>query len=549
MMMTRELAPDTILHHGQMYTLDEANQVVEAVAIKDGRILTLGANEAIMPLAGAQTRLIDLQGRAAIPGIFDSHNHLLQVGIKLIRIRLDECRSPEEMMELVRTRAQSTPPGHWIIGEGWSEHNFVNNRLPTRFDIDPATNQHPVILMRFFNMDVVNSVALRMAGVHKQTPDPEGGRIERDASGEPTGILRASAKLLVRRLLPQPTLDELKTALRLGCQEMNRYGITSVIDPGLYPYEMHAYQSFYQEKGLTVRVNLMPSWHGFREDESEAELDQRATALGIYSGLGDEWLRIGGLKMAIDGGTSSHTAFMYEPFEGEQVVGNFNRLNPDQLRRYFRTAQEHGWDVGIHTCGDRAMDMVVDAFADVMRDMKPTNARHNVIHAYFPSDRALAQMAAHQIGAVIQPTFLYWEGDMIFRDVGHVRAANYKPARKFLDHGIPLAANSDIPSTVSVNPFVALYALVTRLNNLGHPIAADQALSREEALRAYTQGGTWLTREETLKGSLAVGKVADLVVLDQDYFQSSVDVIKEIAVLLTIVGGKVVWSVEGGERV
>lgn len=545
-MTMTELAPDTILHQGQMYTLNAANPVVEAVAIKDGHILALGANHAIVPLAGAQTNVIDLHGRTVIPGLFDSHNHLLQVGIKLIRIRLDECRSPAEMMELVRARAQTTPPGHWIIGEGWSEHNFADNRLPTRFDIDPATDQHPVMLMRFFNMDVVNSVALRLAGVYKQTPDPAGGRIERDASGEPTGILRASAKLLVRRLLPQPTMMELKTALHLGCQEMNRYGITSVIDPGLYPYEMHAYQSFYQDKGLTVRVNLMPSWHGFREDETETELDQRATALGIYSGLGDEWLRIGGLKMAIDGGTSSHTAFMYAPFEGEQVVGNFNRLNPDQLRRYFRTAQEHGWDVGIHTCGDRAMDMVVDAFADVMREMKPADARHSVIHAYFPSDRALAQMAEHQIGAVIQPTFLYWEGDMIFRDVGHERAANYKPARKFLDHGIPLAANSDIPSTVSVNPFAALYALVTRLNNLGHPIAPDQALTREEALQAYTQGGAWLTREEALKGSLTVGKVADLVVLDRDYFQCRVAALKEIQVLLTMVGGKVVWSAAEG---
>lgn len=542
-MEVAELAPDLILYHGQIYTMDGQNCVVEAIAVKDGRVLAVGMDSAILPLAGVQTRQIDLQGQAAIPGIFDSHNHLLQVGIKLTRIRLDECRSAEEMMELVRQRAQTTPPGHWIIGEGWSEHNFTNNRLPTRFDLDSATDQHPVILMRFFNMDVVNSVALQMADVHKNTPDPEGGRIERDATGEPTGILRAGAKLLLRQLLPQPTSAELQVALQLGCQEMNRYGITSVIDPGLYPYEMRAYQSFYAGGGLTVRVNLMPSWHGFREEESEAELDQRATALGIYSGLGDEWLRIGGLKMAIDGGTSSHTALMYAPFEGENVVGDFNRLNPEQLRRYFRTAQTHGWDVGIHTCGDRAMDMVVDALADVMRELAPQDARHNIIHAYFPSDRALTQMAEHQIGAVIQPTFLYWEGDMIFRDVGATRAANYKPARKYLDHGIPLAANSDIPSTVSVNPFVALYALITRLNNLGNPVAPDQALSREEALRAYTQGGTWLTREEAVKGSITVGKVADLVILDRDYFQVTTEAIKEIEPVMTIVGGKVVWPV------
>jgi predicted amidohydrolase YtcJ len=187
------------------------------------------------------------------------------------------------------------------------------------------------------------------------------------------------------------------------------------------------------------------------------------------------------------------------------------------------------------------MDMVVDAFADVLRELKPRDARHNVIHAYFPSDRALRQMGEQQIGAVIQPTFLYWEGDMIFRDVGRARAANYKPARKFLDHNIPLAANSDIPSTVSPNPFVALYALVTRLNNLGNPIAPAQALTREEALHAYTQGGTWLTREEALKGAIVVGKVADLVVLDRDYFQVSNAEIKEIQALMTIAGGKVVW--------
>ena len=287
-MTVTELAPDLILHSGQIYTMDAQNSVVDAVAVRDGRILTTGGTAQLRALAGTQTQQIDLGGQTVLPGIFDSHNHLLQVGIKLTRIRLDECQSLAEMMELVRARARETPPGHWIIGEGWSEHNFPANQLPTRHDIDPATHQHPVILMRFFNMDVVNSVALRLAGVDRSTPDPTGGRIERDPDGSPNGILRAAAKLLVRSLMPQPTLPELKQALALGCQEMNRYGITSVIDPGLYPYEMHAYQSFYQAGGLTVRMNLMPSWHGFREDEREAELDQRATGLGIYSGLGDE---------------------------------------------------------------------------------------------------------------------------------------------------------------------------------------------------------------------------------------------------------------------
>jgi predicted amidohydrolase YtcJ len=596
-MQMTDLAPELILRNARIYTLDPRQPVAGALAIKDGRILAVGDDGFIAALAGADTQVVDLAGRTVLPGIFDSHNHLQQVGVKLTRIRLDECRSPAEMMELVRARAQVTPPGHWIVGEGWNENNFTEarppGRLPTRQDIDPATDRHPVILMRFFNTDLVNRVALRLAGIARQTPDPEGGKIERDAAGEPNGLLRAAAKLLVRNLLPRPTLEELKTAVRLGCAEMNRHGITSVVDPGLYPYEMAAYQAVYSEgqgarggegvgegqwsivnsqlsivneapgtpvthgppitlspvtlspvtsPGLTVRVNLMPSWHGFREEETEAELEARARVLGLVSGVGDEWLRLGGLKMAIDGGTSSHTALMYAPFEGETTVGNFNRMDPADLRRHFRTAQELGWDVGIHTCGDRAMDMVVDAFAAVVRETPWPDARHNVIHAYFPSDRALAQMAEHRIAAVIQPTFLYWEGDMIFRDVGEHRAANYKPARKYLDHGIVLCANSDIPSTVSPDPFVGMYALVTRNNNLGHTIAADQAISREEALRAYTTAGTWLTREEHLKGTLEPGKVADLVVVDRDYFAVPEEEIKEIGVLMTFAGGRLVYG-------
>ncbi len=541
-----DLAPDLILHNGVFHTVAPDQPRAQAVAIKDGRFAAVGADAAITPLAGAHTRVIDLAGKCALPGIFDSHNHLMQVGVKLARIRLDECRSPEEMMELVAARARVTPPGQWIVGEGWNENIFDQERLPTRWDLDPATSQHPVILMRFFNMDVVNSVALGMAGVTRQTPDPEGGKIERTADGEPTGLLRAAAKLFVRRLLPRPTPDELMEAIRLGCQEMNRFGITSVVDPGLYPWEISAYQRYASQRTsasypLTVRINMMPGWHGFREEETEAELDQRARGLGLFSGLGDEWLRLGGLKMAIDGGTSSHSAFMYEPFEGEHQVRNFNRLDPATLRRHFRTAQELGWDVGIHTCGDRAMDMVVDAFADVCRDLPRPDARHNVIHAYFPSDGALRQMGEHGIAAVIQPTFLYWEGDMIFRDVGERRAANYKPARKYLDHGVVLCANSDIPSTVSVNPFVGLYALTTRKNNLGHLVAPDQAISRAEALYAYTQAGAWLTREEALKGSISPGKLADLVITDRDYFSVLDEEIKEIQVEMTLVGGETVY--------
>ena len=541
-MQIRDLSPDLILTDGRFYTLDAENSVAQAVAIKDGRIVAVGSNAEIEDMAGLITAQISLGGCAVIPGIFDAHVHMMEAGAKLATIRLDECESPEEMAALVATRAKDTPPGTWIIGQGWNEGNFRDRRLPTRHDIDPATAEHPVVLMRFFNTDVVNSYALRMAGITRSTPDPDQGRIERDADGEPNGLLRAKAKGLVRRLIPPPTHDEMKQAIALGCQQMLRFGITSVIEPGLNSDEMRAYQAFYQANGLTVRTNLMPSWHGFRQEETEAQLDYRARELGIYTGLGDEWLRIGALKMAIDGGTTPHTAYMYEPFEGETEVKNYNRLSLDDLRRYFSTANELGWDVGIHCCGDHAQDLAVDAFVAATAAVPRADARHSIIHAYFPTPHALEQMARHSIAAVIQPTFIYWEGNLLFRDVGARRALNYKPARRYLDHGVPLAASSDEPSTVSVNPFVALYALVTRKNRLGQQIAADEALNREEALRAYTIAGTQITREERLKGTIEAGKLADLVVLDHDYFAVPEEEIKDIRAQMTMVGGKVAWQ-------
>ena len=277
-MQIRDLSPDLILTDGRFYT--PGRRECRGAGRGDQR-RPLHGRSATTPksraLAGSgQPAEISLGGRAVIPGLFDSHVHMLESGAKLATIRLDECESPEEMAALVAARAKDTPPGTWIIGQGWNEGNFRDGRLPTRHDIDPATAEHPVVLMRFFNTDVVNSYALRLAGITRSTPDPDQGRIERDADGEPNGLLRAKAKGLVRRLIPQPTADETRQALRLGCREMLRFGITSVIEPGLNSEEIRAYQSFYDDGELTVRTNLMPSWHGFRQEESETQLHDRA---------------------------------------------------------------------------------------------------------------------------------------------------------------------------------------------------------------------------------------------------------------------------------
>lgn len=542
--MIRELAPDLVLFNGKITTFVNELPECSALACKDGRIVAIGDDTAVRALAGAHTELMDLHGQTAIPGINDAHNHMLQVGIKFSRLELENCTSIAQMVAMLRERAATTPAGEWIIGEGWNESLFAEGRLPTRHDLDQATTRHPVILQRFFNMDVVNSNALQAGGVSAFTPDPEGGKIERAANGEPTGILRAAAKLFCRNLMPLPTEAECVSAIEAAGTAYHKVGITSVLEPGLYPFEMRAYMKARRLGKLPVRVNMMPSWHGFREEEQRDHLEDRAANLGVFSGLGDSWLSLGALKMAVDGGTTSHTAWMFQPFLGEDKVFNYNRLDPEDLREFFARGHELGWDIGIHAIGDRAHHEAALAYADILEEAseRKDEHRHNLIHAYFASEESLRAMAKHKLAAVIQPTFIYFEGDDLFRDVGAELALHYKPMRSYLDRGIHVVATSDIPSTVHYNPFIGLYSLVTRKTHKGTLIAPQEAVSREEALYAYTVAGAWLTREEHIKGPLAPGFLADIAVLDRDYFSCPAEEIKDIKVTMTIIDGKIVYN-------
>jgi predicted amidohydrolase YtcJ len=337
-------------------------------------------------------------------------------------------------------------------------------------------------------------------------------------------------------------MPELIAAVDAASRTYLEVGITSVLDPGLVPDEIRAYQHAYRQGKLHVRANVLPSWHGFIDTEQEAELDARSATLGVFSGLGDDWLRLGALKMAIDGGTTSHTAWMFQPFLGEDTVRDYNRLNAADLRRFFGAGHAQGWDIGIHAIGDRAHHEAAAAFADTLERSEPgIDHRHNLIHAYFATEQSLQQMAEYRIAAVIQPTFIYFEGDDLFRDVGPELANRYKPMRTYLDRGIKVVATSDVPSTVHYNPFIGLYSLITRKSHLGTPIAPQEAVSRWEALHAYTVAGAWLTREENHKGPLALGYLADIAVLDRDYFSCTEEEIKDIRVEMTIVDGKVAY--------
>lgn len=537
---------DLILRHGRIHTVNRHDDVVEAVAIKGDRFVAAGGLAEVMAWAGRDTKVMDLGGRTAIPGIIDSHLHIMAMGTLLDGVMLFDARNLDQLRELVARRVSQAGPGQWILGGGWIESQFAEYRPPNRWDLDQVAPHHPVMLNRLFGGAVVNSAALRAAGIDRHTPDPARGVIERDrSSGEPTGYLRHGAQGLVMRALgSQPAEDPLDRACRLidgAVHELVRWGITSTVEPGATPLHFQALQRLREAGRLPLRMNLMPAWHGLHAGMDEGpEMPLRATAVGPRTGFGDQWLRLGALKLAIDGGLGSRSAWCSRPW----LDGTWSqvplRLDPSRLEEYLGTALAHDWSVGIHCCGDLAQDLACETLARVLPATGNRPHRHNIIHAYLPSPRALDLMARHRIGASVQPGFIWVEGDIYFDVVEEERLHHYKPLRTYLRHGIPVACNSDMASA-HYNPFLGLYAAVTRRTSQGRSLGETERVSRREALRLFTANGAWLSGEEELKGTVEPGKLADLAVLSGDLMSVPDEGLRDLKVEMTIVGGQVAY--------
>lgn len=535
----------TIYHNARVYTLDPENSVASAIAVQGDRIACVGTEDQVRHMAGRDTRWVDLGGDAVIPGIVDSHNHVIAAGMIMAGVMMFDAGNMDDVRALVAERAAEKEPGQWILGGGWIENQFEEWRMPTRHDLDPASPDNPVLLRRLFGMSVVNSRALELAGIEASTPDPEGGRIDRDPdTGEPTGVLRDAAQDLVTRHIPRGSSSEQTrlmedSVLRAG-GEYVRWGITSVIDPGVSPLGMRAYQNLHLDGRLPLRVNMMPVWHGLYGARNEKGLDEKLDHLGIYTGYGNEWLRVGALKMAIDGGLGSKTALMYDEFIDGTRSQVPLRLDIDRLEEYMRAGHEAGWSIGIHTCGDLAQDRAVRAFDAAIGAKKDTGLRrHNIIHGYFPTGQALETMARHRIAVSAQPGFIWVEGDLYLTAVPEEKAAAFKPLRTYTRSGILVAANSDMTSA-HYNPFWGMHSALTRKTARGRVLGADECLSREETLRAFTLNGAILAGEERDKGSLEPGKLSDFAVLDRDIMVVPDDEVRKTTVRMTVLGGKAV---------
>ncbi len=516
----------TLLTRGSIHTMDPACPRASAVAIDNGRILAVGED---LDLPGA-TR-IDLGGRCVLPGLTDSHIHLRWAAITLQMVDLGGCRSLEEMLARVAARAAQTPPGEWLSGHSWNQEEWHERRFPTAADLDRVAPHCPTALTaKSGHVLAANSAAMAAAGITAETLDPPGGRIGRDASGQPDGLFFEEAMSVILDLIPQPEPDALAAALQPVFAQAWRFGLTAAHDvDNLAAFD--AFQRLRAEDKLGLRVvKYLP-----------AEALDHALALRLRAGLGDDWLRIGGIKLFADGALGPRTAAMLAPYEGEPDNLGILTVEREALEETVRRAAAGGLPVAIHAIGDAANRMVLDVFAAV-RPTHPT-LRQRIEHVQLLHPDDISRLAEPGVVASMQPLHATQDAVMADRYWG-ARAATAYAWRSLLDAGAVLAFGSDCP-VESPNPFLGIHAAVTRTraDGYGGPDGwqPQQRLTVAEAIRAYTWGAAYAVGLEKRLGSLSPGKWADLVVVDRDPFTCEPAAIAGTQVVGTMIGGEWVY--------
>lgn len=535
----QESSADLVLVNGTIYTGDPALGRVEALAIKGEIITAAGTRHEIEHWVGPHTRVLDLQGRFVMPGFNDAHVHMASAGRAKLTLDFTGVRSLAEMQQRMRARLDDVQPGEWLRGHGWDQSLWDPPSIPTRQDLDAVSKDHPMLFSRVDGHSaVVNSLALELAGITKDTPEPEGGEIVRDPQGEPTGWLKEEAVGLVERLIPKPTQAQRKRALELALQDAAAHGVTSVQDDSVRGGDWEnfvAYQKLQQEGKLIVRVT---EWLDFNAPIKALKARQ------AQAGTADPWLKTGALKAITDGSGGSHTAAMLEPFADEPGNRGILLYEPEKLKQMVIERDAASFQIALHAIGDRANRVVLDAFTAARAANKRRDARHRIEHAQFVHPDDFKRFGELGVIASVQPCHLLSDMRWAPALLGPARAAEGYAFGTLLKSGAILAFGTDYPVEL-INPFRGLYAAVTREFETGGPQAGwlpEEKLTLEEAIHAYTLGSAYAEFEEQRKGTLTLGKFADLIVLSQDITRVPSRALLNTEVLLTVVGGKIVYE-------
>ncbi|MEE9231361.1 MAG: amidohydrolase [Acidobacteriota bacterium] len=528
---------DRILINGHIWTGWEEHPEVQAIALRGGRIVAVGDDADIRALAGPSTRIDDLGGKHVVPGFIDSHTHFIEGGRYLQGIDLRDARSEREMTSRLGRHASRLPPGRWIQNGNWDHERWNPVRLPSKHSIDRFTPDHPVSVSRLDgHMVLVNSLALSLAGIRRDTPDPPGGRIDRDASGEPTGILRDTAIDLLAAVIPALTPDEMDEALVAALSHAASLGVTSIHDNSSFA-DLETFRRARAQGALTLRVYARTPLNEWKRHLDEIR----------RHGRGDEWLHLGGLKGFMDGSLGSHTAYFFEPYNDEpQTVGLLREdLFPvDRMSSQIRNANAAGLQVTVHAIGDRANSMLLDMFEEAESAAGSQPHRLRIEHAQHLRASDIRRLASQGVIASMQPAHIVDDGSWAEKRIGPERCRTTYAFRSLLDSGVRLAFGSDWP-VASLDPVWGVYSAVTRRTIDGRNPAgwiAEEKISAEEALTAYTRDAAFAEFEEHRKGILRPGYLADLVVLSRNILAISPEEIPQVRVELTLVGGSTVFS-------
>lgn len=531
---------DLIVRNAHIVTMDLENHVQQALAVRDGKLLAVGTDVEIPPCAGPRTKIIDLAEKTVLPGLIDVHTHAIEWAKGILRNEIDanfpKVRSVADIMEEVRKRSGVTKPSEWILGFGWDDQKLSEHRYVTRDDLDSVSPKNPVYLVHVSgHLAVANSAALKLAGISKDSPSPDGGVIEKDPEGEPTGIVKDTAMLLVARLLPGDPPDLPRRAAKLVSQEALKVGLTTIHDIWDSPEDMRGYQDAYQEGDLHVRVQLVPGVRNLEEARALA-------GMGLHTGFGDSQLKLGAVKLFADGGMGARTVAIYPPAVAGEPT-NFGLLlwKSEELQQAHKILAGAGWQIVTHAIGDRAIDQVLDSYSVVIKDLGLKDPRFRIAHGGISTPAIQKRLRELNVIVDGNPAFVYWIGSW-FRKYGPERVRWCYPGKSYFDKGIMSGAGSDVGVT-PMTPWWGIWAgVVRREMSSGEILAPEERLTVPQVLQLYTRNGAYIGFEEKEKGSLEPGKLADFIVVDRNVLTIAPDELKDVQVLMTFVGGKLVYE-------
>jgi len=529
---------DLVIVHGHVWTVDPRNSRAEAVAIHDGHIVAVGSDAEIAKWVGPATKRIDAQGKSVLPGFIDAHVHFSSGGGEISGVHLRDANTPQEFARRIGEQAKKLAKGEWMLGGTWDHELWGGTPLPSHDWVDALTPDTPVFVSRYDgHMAMANALALRLAGVTRETEDPPGGTIVRGKDGNPTGLLKDAAMNLVYRIIPPPSEEQLLRMVRAAMEEARRFGVTSIHDISSTE-DVRAYQTLADRGELTLRIysiTPLPQW-------------QAPATAGIRAGFGNDWIHLGALKGFADGSLGSTTALFEKPYDDAPETSglpNEMMLPEGNMLKMALGADKAGLQLAVHAIGDKANRILLDIYGEVEKQNGArSDRRWRIEHAQHLRPEDFARFARLGVIASVQPYHAIDDGRWAERRIGHERAKTTYAFRTLLDHGVRLAFGSDW-TVAPLNPMVGLYAAVTRATLDGKNPGGwfpEQRLTLEEALQAYTMGSAFAEFREREKGSLTPGKLADLVVLDGDLFAMAQEKIKDAAVRYTIVGGRVVYE-------